>query len=357
MSFILRIIFSGMMAFIPSEDGTEVTVLLLNVDHAYHTSDGAALPNHNPIIVTRGGGCTGTCPTDTESLAKLLFPDLSTTAAVAALEEAVDGGGAWQLSGSELTLAKGSSGDPALPALNVHDGVRGTVNGQLQLIPTTSAEREDYSWIADLKQICPTCTIDSDVFATQPPSGLIAARFRLRTGKVYTYSVARLGSDVTPVHFARLDGTGTASSYSQAIASMVAADIEVSGSSIQLVEEKFDGSSGRTMTLSPDTNGKVEMAVLNLPSFVPPASSDNDAPQVGKHFEMYYQLAETPPSAATRMVPRAGAASSAPSYPQITWQSVHPQGAVWSDLLNKIRLDVGRGPYDRTICPPLGGEP
>jgi hypothetical protein len=350
LSFILRIIFSGLIAFVPSEDGTEVTVLLLNVDHAYHTSDGAALPRHNPIVLTRAGNCSGSCPTSTENLATLLFPDLSTTAAVAALEEAVSGGGAWQLSGSELTLEKGSSGDPALPALDIHDGVRGTVNGQLQTIPTTSSEREDFTWIADFGQICSTCTLDSDVLATQPPAGLIAARFRLRTGKVYTYSVARLGTDITPVHFQRLDGTGSSSSYSQAIASMVAADIEISGSSVKLVEEKFDGSTGRTMTLSPDTNGKVEMAVLNLPSFVPPASSSNGAAQVGKHFEMYYQLASTPPAAEARLVPRAG---SSVSYPEITWSSVHPQAAVWSDLLNKIRLDVGRGPYDRTICPPL----
>jgi hypothetical protein len=348
LSFILRIIFTGLMAFIPNEDGTEVTVLLLNVGHTHHTSDGAASPLHNTIVLTRGGGCTGTCPTDTENLAKLLFPDLSTTAAVAALEDAVDGGGAWQLSGSELTLQKGSTSDPALPALDIHDGVRGTVNGQLEPVPTTSAGRADFTWIADMGQICPTCTLDANVLATQPP-GIIAARFRLRAGRIYTYSIARLGSDVTPVNFKRLDGTGSTSSYTQAIASMVAADIEISGSSVKLVEEKFDGSTGRTMTLSPDTSGKVEMAVLNLPSFVPPASSSNNAPQVGKHFEMYYQLVSTPPAAETRLVPRAG---STVSYPEITWSSVHPQTAVWSDLLNKIRLDVGRGPYDRTICPP-----
>ena len=42
MNFIVRILFSGLMALVPNEDGTELTVLLLNVDHAYHTSDEAA---------------------------------------------------------------------------------------------------------------------------------------------------------------------------------------------------------------------------------------------------------------------------------------------------------------------------
>lgn len=349
MSFILRIIFTGLMAFVPNEDGTEVTVLLLNADHAYHTSDGAAVSRHNPIIVARGGGCTGTCPTDTETLAKLLFPDMSTTAAVAALEDVADGGAAWQLSSSELTLAKGSSTDPALPALDIHDGVRGTVNGQPQLIPMTSSERADFTWIPSLNALCSTCSLNPDLLDTEPPA-IVAARFRVNAGKIYTYSIARLGSDVKPVQFKRLDGTGSASSYSQALASMVAADIEISGSSVQLIEEKFDGSATRTMTLYPDSNGLVEMAVLNLPSFVPPASSNNDAPQVGKHFEMYYQLAATPPSAATRLVPRDGSTATVPS---ITWSSVHPSTAVDSEILNKLRLDVGRGPYDRTICPPV----
>jgi hypothetical protein len=349
LSFILRIIFTGLMAFVPNEDGTEITVLLLNADHGYHMSDGAALPHHNAIVLARGGACTGTCPTDTETLAKVLFPDLSTTAAVAALEDAVDGGGAWQLSSSELTVEKGGTSDPALPALDILDGVRGTTNGQPQVIPTTATQARDFTWIADFNQICSTCSFNTDLLATEPPS-IVAARFRIPAGQIYTYSVARLGSDVTPVNFKRLDGTGSTSSYAQAIASVVAVDIEVSGSSIKIVDEKFDSSSSRTMTLSPDSNGLVELAVLNLPSFVPPASSNNDAPQVGKHFEMYYQLASTPPSAETRLVPRAG---SSVSFPQVSWSSVHPSSAIYSDLLNKIRLDVGRGPYDRTICPPV----
>ena len=35
-SFILKLFFTGLMAFVPSQDGKEVTVLLLNVDHDYH---------------------------------------------------------------------------------------------------------------------------------------------------------------------------------------------------------------------------------------------------------------------------------------------------------------------------------
>jgi len=357
LDFLVRILFSGLIAFIPSEDRTEVTVLLLNVDHAYHTSDGSSLAHHTPMVVARAGNCTGQCPKRDAAVAQFVYVGSSLSAAQDALEDAVDGGGAWILSGSDLSLRKGTSTDPDLPALSFETGVRATVNGVPLAIPTTSSERRDYSWIADMKKVCPTgCTLDQSVLGTNPPAGLIAARFKLRTGNVFTYSVARIGSDVTPVNFKRLDGTGNASTYSQAVASWVGADITVSGSSIELVETQFDGDPGRTMKLEPDAEGKVEIAVLNLPPFVPPASPHNEAPSVGRHFEAYYELAENPPASATRLVPRPGAAPGTASYPQADWHLVHPQNVLYSELLNKLRLDIGRSVYDRTLCPPMNNN-
>ena len=111
------------------------------------------------------------------------------------------------------------------------------------------------------------------------------------------------------------------------------------------------------MTLTPDANGKVEVAMINLPPFVPPSSPFTGTPGIGKHFESYYDLAETPPAAASRMVPYPGAAAGAPSYAEVTWQSIHPQEALWSDLLNAIRMGVGRTLTDMLLCPPSQGQP
>lgn len=350
MNFLVRILFSGLMVFVPSEDGTELTVLLLNVDHGYHTSDGSALPHHKPLLVTRGGTCTGTCPTRDADIAKFLFADYTTSVAQDSLEAATSGGGAWALSGSGLSFQKGNTSDPNLPALSLRTGVRGTVNGNPQLVPTTATERGDFSWIANLRSLCSNCTVKSSMFDTVPPA-TVAARLTLRSGDVYTYSLARIGANLTPIRFERLDGTGSAASYTQALASWVAADITVPGSSIEIVESKFDGSGGRTMKLTPDSNGKVEVAVLNVPPFIPPASSDNNAPSVGRHFEVFYETANNAPSQAARLVPRAGVANNA-QYPSIAWGDVHPTGAISSDLLNALRLDAGRTVYERTLCPP-----
>ena len=351
-SFIVRIIFSGLMAFIPNEDGTELTVLLLNVDHNYHSSDGTSLPHHFSYVVARGGSCSGTCPVADADTATFFFADKTEPVAIDSFSAAATGGGAWRLAGSDLTIRKGSSGDPALPDLVLQTNVRGNVNGVLRPIPTTAAEREDLSWIADLKQICTECVLDDDVFDAQPPA-IVAARFRLTTGKVFTYSVARIGGNVTPVHFNRLDSTGGVSPYSQAIATRIGVDIEVSGNSIQLAETNFDGTAGRTMTLTPDANGRVDMAVLNIPAFVPPPAPYAGTPEVGKHFEMYYQLAKTPPAQAARLVPRAGAAASVPAYPEVDWYEIHPQDELWSPLLNSLRLDIGRSIYEQILCPPV----
>ncbi|MEA2237596.1 MAG: hypothetical protein QOC81_2320 [Thermoanaerobaculia bacterium] len=347
-SFILKIFFSGLMVFTPSQDGHEMTVLLLAAGHSHHLSDGSALQRHKPLLIARAGSCSGDCPTRDSGVAQFVYADQSLSTAQDSLEAATEGGGAWALSGSDISLQKASGSDPDLPALSVTS----TARASSTLIPSTSSEREDISWIADLKQVCPSgCTLDSSVLASVPPSTIVA-RFHLRSGRAFTHSITRIGANVTPVHFSRLDGSGSASAYTQAIASWVGAEVEISGSGIEIVESKFNGDPGRSMTLTPDTNNSMEIAVLNLPPFVPPASANNDAPQVGKHFEAYYDLMANPPAKETRLVPLAGAASGAPSYPTVGWSDVHPQSTVYSQLLNTLRLDVGRSAYERVLCPP-----
>jgi hypothetical protein len=349
-SFLLRIMFTGLIAFVRTDSGHELTILLLNANHQ-HISDGTVLSAHKPLLLARGGGCTGTCPTSDSDIAQFVFADQSSGTAVASLEDAVTGGGAWDLTGSNLSIQKGDSGDPDLPALAFIDNTRPVASGVPAIIPTSSSERSDVSWLADMNQICPTCTLDASAVSASVPNATVVAKLHLRSGNVFTYSIARVGTNVTPVHFQRLDETGDVSSYSQAIATWMGADIEVSGDSIEIVDDSGDG---RSMTLTPDENGKVEVAVLNLPPFVPPVTANDGTPEVGKHFEAFYNLVESPPATNTRLVPFAGAAPDAPSYSTVSWSSIHPSGSLGSDLLNAIRLNIGRTAYDRILCPPGG---
>src|SRR5207253_8316738 len=123
------------------------------------------------------------------------------------------------------------------------------------------------------------------------------------------------------------------SPYSQGVATWVGAEIEVTGDDIQIVEDKFDGSSGRSMTLGPDSNGNLEIAVLNLPPFVPPSSAAAYPPAAGKHFEAYYDLMTNAPAQSNRFVAKPGPSANAPAYDTVAWSDMHPQQASLPDLL------------------------
>jgi len=160
MSFILRILFSGLMTFIPSQDGKELTVVLLNANH-HHVSDGTELADHKPLLFARAGSCSGDCPTRDAAIAQFIYEEQSQSAAQDALEAAVTGGAAWQLAGSDLSIRKTSANAADLPPLTFVENARASSNGVPLAIPTTSTERTDFSWLADLKQICPNdCTVD-----------------------------------------------------------------------------------------------------------------------------------------------------------------------------------------------------
>src|SRR5258706_3928052 len=92
MNFVLRILFTGLIAFVRSNDGQELTVLLLNANHQ-HISDGTVLSSHKPLLIARAGGCTGTCPSRDTDIATFVYRDLSQSNAQDALEAAVGGDG------------------------------------------------------------------------------------------------------------------------------------------------------------------------------------------------------------------------------------------------------------------------
>lgn len=346
MEFLLRIFFSGMITFIPSADGTELTVLLLDT-HQHTISDGSALAHHKPILVARALECTNTCTPRNPVVANFLFAEQPAEQAADALETAVLGGGAWDLSNAELSIRKVTAGEATMhPALTLTSGARGSENGHPKAIPTTPQERKDFSWVPDLEQIVPSFgNLDPELFAARPPSDVVAARLKLRNGTFSTYSLVRVDNKVKPVNFRTL-GSTTNIDYSQAVAGWVVAEIWVPGEQIEIVAKDFDTGAQRSMKLKHKDN-LIEMAILNLPPFVvPDPTAERPAPQPGKHFEAYYDLAATRPAAASRPVPYVPACA-----PEASWDSVHPPAALWSALLEKIRLNADRGPLDVTICP------
>src|SRR5436305_4868236 len=121
------------MVFTPSQDGKEMTVLLLAAGQSYHLSDGSALHQHKPLLIARAGACSGDCPTRDGDIAQFVFADQSLAAAQDSLEIATAGGGAWALSSSDIALQKASANDPDLQALSIAAGARASAS----IVPTT----------------------------------------------------------------------------------------------------------------------------------------------------------------------------------------------------------------------------
>ncbi|HEX5757832.1 MAG TPA: hypothetical protein VF121_01425 [Thermoanaerobaculia bacterium] len=343
MDFIVRIFFVGLIAFVPSQDGREITVLLLDAADGYTVSDGSSIEPHKALLLARSGGCTGDCGADLET-ARFLFPDLAEDAAQGALAQAIDAGAAWRLDGSDLALFGAGRSELAAPPL----AILGNQRTAGESLPRSAAERKDFSWVAELEKIEPSAgAVDPDVLRARPEKGLIAARLRLRAGEISSYRLVGLQDEVPPLSFRSLKSAHQSNGYRQALTDWVAAEIRVQGDVLELSESRWDGGAGRAAALRPAGN-TLELALLNVPqghaAHAAEAQSSTSAPGPGKHFEMYYEIANMRPPNRLRPVPYIAGNE------RVGWTAVH-RDELSSRLLEAIRLGDPRGSYEPVICP------
>lgn len=336
------------MAFVPSKDGKELTVLVVNTSHEMKLGDGTRLPHHTAILLARASTCEpAPCPARDAAIARLLFNGMTGERAADSLQAAVGGGGAWVLSSSDLSLPE------ARAPLDIRSDARGrTVKGAAQSVPMTPDERTDFSWVPHLTAIAPGIgEIKPELLGKHPPASLVASRFRLSSGSVITYSMIRVDGKVRPIHFNVAPGAPDVP-FTQALANWVEVEIHVPGDAVELLETNFQTGAKRTIKLLPQ-QGVVEMAVLNLPPFVAPvAGAKQPLPKRGQHFEVYYDLMTAPPAVGQRPVPDLPTVMNA-SDPQVEWGSLHPQEP-WSPLLDRLGMNPRgkkKSPYDLSLCP------
>jgi hypothetical protein len=328
--FILRIFFSGLIAFIPGKEGKELTVLLLNTPHAHHATTRSGIPEHKPVLLARAAGCAPGCPKIDVSVAKFLYPGISDAEAVDSLAKAVDRGLVLELAGSNLSFGIPNDGVKLMRTVSPGKSV-----------PDTDAERADFGWVASLKKIDPAMIgLHPSVFSENPPEELIVARFTLTSGEVSTRSLIQIGDRVMPIDFRPLSGDGK--SYTRAAASWVQAEIHVPGDSLKIVEERFSGGGRREVSLKP-LNGVIEMAILNVSE---PVRRKEGKPRAGLHFARFWDLAVRPPAKNRRPVPQVPRSR----VPTRSSDALHSDPARRSDLLEAV-FPGDRSPYDQLLCP------
>jgi hypothetical protein len=331
-SFILKIFFSGLIAFVPGKNG--VTVLLLDTQ-THHLAGGAANAEHAPLLLARAANCKGDCARSNTDVATFLYPDVpAANDAAQALGDAIDGGTVWQLSGSNLSLD--------IPK----DGIRlvHVASADGKSVPDSEAERADFRWVPSLKEIDPQIgPIDPRVFSRHPPKGLIVARLRLTSGELSTYSLIQVQGNVVPIDFRPMAADGQ-SGYLRAAANWVEARIVVPGDHLTLSEKNFETGKKRQVTLSPH-DGVVELAVLNITSPVP--SAPGASPQPGMHFQQFWELAANPAITEKRAVPQL----SRVKVPQRSFDQLHSDDDTRKSLLLKKVFPASKSPYDQILCP------
>lgn len=312
MTFILRIFFMGLIAFVPDRDGKELTVLLVETRPEQAASNGSAIALHHPMLLARAAECRGQCGIAEGIDPHLLFPK-DGAAAAGYLAAALDRGAAWILDDADLSIAR----------------TRGDGKLELQL-----------GDVADLGRIAPgSGVVKPELLAARPPQGLIAARFRLRSGKVRPYRFVGEDGKLLPIDFKPLNGGRPAQGAPRTLADWMIAEIEVTGDSVEIVEARFGGAGTRRIRLTPQ-DGVVELAVMNIPD--PPAEESTHAAHAADtHFELYYNLAQTPPPAGQRPVPHVARGRGA----------LLRDEALRSKLLERLKLNDPKGFYERIICP------
>jgi hypothetical protein len=332
MGFILKVYLLGLIAFVPSKDGSQMTILVVDAANGFTTSDGSAFPPHYPVLLASAGNCHPACASEVATIAPHLYlsPEADPLVMMprspdpaASLEKLVAGGGAWALSGTQIWLSHpvplSRSASSGLQLATGRRPATGGARGQLASLPGSAGETADFSWVAEMQRVSPGAgEIDPDCMRPQPTRCPLAGRLTLNSGtfsthKLTEYEPKNERGGVAEFAFAPLSVAAPGPGQTQAIADWTVVEIQVPTCEATFSLLPLDGrGNARMATLSPracDGKEVVEVAMLNLPdpSQLGALASHDHAETTGdgSHFEIFYELARERPAPANRSVPRA----------------------------------------------------
>jgi len=144
-----------------------------------------------------------------------------------------------------------------------------------------------------------------------------------------------------PITFKPLRGTVPDDTNHKQIAELTWADLKIEGSSVKLHLDKFGSlTGGRTINLKVAGND-LSIIVANIHR-KHSLETDSATPDVDRHFELFYSLAEQDPPGSQRSVPHATCSSPKQSAPP--WLL---------DMLGDIDVSISssKGLHERVICP------
>jgi len=318
--FTLELVLAGLIALVPSQDGTKLTILLVESRSEFTASDGTKIPPHRPLLTYScddrpNGVCTASesMPANLALLAKTWgrtpFPSSTNT-------------GVLPLEGVEISLGGDFSVDPGFRMVT-QDRLRFDFDGSPKHTIPQTGESRDVSWIADMRRVSPTVAKANAACVNDqvPPTDRVVARGSFLNGEL---SVKKLlfGGDAS-FGFLPLQATGglprAECSCGQALADRTALALNVKGCSASIIIKQFGQASELYhIDLSPkdcDTNpntkvtvylsNRMECAQWDLSTDPPTCLDEHAQPDhdKGQHFEIYYKISDPVPSLTKRPVP------------------------------------------------------
>lgn len=332
MGFILKVYLLGLIAFVPSKDGSQITILLVDASRGFTTSDGSVFPPHYPVMLASAGNCHPSCASEIATIGPHVYMKAPVTDPLVlmpssddpagSLEKLVAGGGAWALSGSQIWLThrvpEGRSAPSSLQMATGRPAATGRTTGQLATMPGSAQETADFSWVAEMPRVSPAAgEVDPDCLRARPTRCPLAGRLTLAAGTFKTHKLTEFepasgGGGIAEFAFAPMVAAAPTPGYTQAIADWTVVEIAIPSCEATFSMLPFDGrGDARMVTLSPracDGEAVVEVALLNLPD--PSqleslgAHAHSAATGDGSHFEIFYELSKDRPAPANRSIPR-----------------------------------------------------
>lgn len=289
--FNLRIAFLGLIGVVPKydrEQNNEASFLLVDARKPSNASDGTTIVEHRPFLLffDRANEPADGLVTEAEEIREYfrslgLGPDCPPLAHYVEPHLSGDGLGLWRFNGEHLELG-GAEAD------------RLTVEGygpRPASYPATPLETRSWSWVPNTAILTPgSAHVDPDVLQPNPAKGLIVGRVRLTDGLLRT---DRLSADLRYgegyLYDLRPLGKPPNGGHGQAIAGTVIYEKEIAADSVELHLSGFSSGSQSIMLEPAKPGGDVNVVIGNWPTVT------DETHNVGKHYELYYNLCSSPP--------------------------------------------------------------
>lgn len=278
MSFHLRIFVMGLVALVPSEDRTDLTVVLQEARHH----------DHYPLLVYE---CENVYPrtADCERSDDPNLPD-----------ERVR-----RFLRSKSVIRNGNASSSAVVFEGQELKISGLVRGKLLfnsswdadwwhrvtgVVPESRTELHSFSWVPEMAKVSPAAGRIARRHLYEPNASEVAGLLWLEgiEGTVQSYGLANLRNEIRSLTFKNSNQDLPVWDFKQALTDILMIDVPIDGDTVELTFKGFSGGEIKRKLKPREWDRTVDVLLANIGPIPEYCPEDEEA----HHFAFYYDLAE-----------------------------------------------------------------